>query len=317
MREVLLFEPIYQERVWGGRTLESALKRRLPPDRPIGESWEIVDRPGAESRIRGGALKRKTLRSAIARQGPEIMGPGWPAEARFPILVKWLDCSERLSLQVHPPAQVAGELSGEPKTENWYVAHSAPGAQLIVGLKEGVTRSQFERAIAEGTAEACVREFPVAAGDSVLVKSGQVHAIDAGNLILEIQQNSDTTFRIYDWGRKGLDGNPRRLHVAASLRSILWDEPPPEPVRAAPTSGTIAECDEFSIRRVILGPGETLRIAGGEQPRLLSVVAGGVRWGAGKLALGQNALLPFSGEFTFLASAPAILLITENFVRRA
>jgi len=317
MREVLLFEPIYQERVWGGRTLETALKRRLPPNRPIGESWEIVDRPGAESRIRGGSLDRTTLRSAIARHGPDIMGAGWRAEADFPILVKWLDCTERLSLQVHPPAAAAAELGGEPKTENWYVVHSAPGAKLIVGLRAGVTRGRFERAVAEGTVEACVREFPVAAGDSVLVQSGQIHAIDAGSLILEIQQNSDTTYRIHDWGRNGLDGMPRSLHLAESLRSIVWDGSPPEPVRAAPTSGIIAECDAFSIRRVILGPGETMRIAAGEEPRLLSVVAGALRWGAGRLALGDNALLPCAGEFTFEASVPTILLVTENFARRA
>jgi len=317
MREILLFDPIYQERVWGGRTLESALGRRLPPGRPIGESWEIADRPEAESRIRGGALDRTTLRSAIARGGADLMGPGWPAEARFPLLLKWLDCSERLSLQVHPPREAAAELGGEPKTENWYVAHSAPGAQLIVGLKPGVTRGRFEQAIAEGATEECVRAFPVAAGDSILVRSGQVHAIDAGNLILEIQQNSDTTYRIHDWGRKGLDGKPRQMHVAESLRSILWNEPPPEPVRAAPTSGLIADCEEFAIRRVILGPGESLRIPSGEQPRVLSVVAGGLRWSGGRLAFGDNALLPFAGEFVFTASAPTILLITENFGRRA
>ena len=310
-REFLRFQPLYQERVWGGRALETALGRELPPSGPIGESWEIVDRQEAQSVVAGGELNGLTLRAVIERHGAAVMGPGWPAEKRFPLLVKWLDCRERLSLQVHPPAAAAAELKGEPKTENWYIAHTDQGAELIVGLKRGVTRAQFERAIADNTLEACVHHFPVAAGDSILVQSGQVHAIDAGNLILEIQQNSDTTYRVYDWGRVGLDGKPRQLHIAQSLRSILWDSFEPVPVRAAPTPGVIADCDAFRIRRVVLGAGERLELPAGEQPRLVSVVSGRV---SGPLDRGDNVLLPQEGAFTFTAEAMAIVLVTENFV---
>ena len=324
MRDLLRFHPLYQERVWGGRALESALGRELPPSQPIGESWEIVDRSEAQSVVQGGAFNGLTLRAVLAKHGTDIMGPKWPAGKAFPILVKWLDCRERLSLQVHPPAAVAPELGGEPKTENWYIAHTAPEAQLIVGLKRGVTRAQFEQAIAGHTLEHCVHHFRVAAGDSILVHSGQVHAIDAGNLILEIQQNSDTTYRVYDWGRVGLDGQPRQLHVAQSLRSIDWNDFEPAPVRAAPTSGTIADCPEFSIRRVVLGSGERLHLRAGEQPRLLSVVSGAVRASADngsgtrspmgqRLVRGDNVVLPYAGAFTFAAEATTILLITENF----
>jgi mannose-6-phosphate isomerase len=254
------------------------------------------------------------------------MGQKWSAEKPFPILVKWLDCRERLSLQVHPPAAVAGELRGEPKTENWYIAHTAPNAHLIVGLKRGVTREQFERAIGDNSVERCVHHFPVAVGDSILVHSGQVHAIDAGNLILEIQQNSDTTYRVYDWGRTGLDGKPRQLHIAQSLRSIDWTDFEPVPVRGSPTSGTIADCAEFSIRRVVLGAGERVQMRADEQPRLLSVVSGTVRVGTEtgtasrapfgqKLGRGENVLLPYAGAFTFIAETTTILLLTEDFVR--
>jgi len=318
MREVLQFQPLYQERVWGGRRLESFLGRKLPPGPPIGESWEIVDRPEAQSIVRGGAFNGTPLRRVIERHAAEVMGPGWAPSRRFPLLVKWLDCSDRLSLQVHPPASVAAELGGEPKTENWYVAHSAPGASLFVGLKAGVTRAAFTKALADGTAEECVNKMSVAAGDSILVHSGQVHAIDAGNLILEIQQNSDTTYRLLDWGRVGLDGRPRKLHVEESLRSILWTETPPELVRASPTSGTIASCDEFTLRRVVLGKGETLRFGAREQPRILSVAAGGVT-AAGAAAvprpisLGENVLLPFSADLVFAAPEPSIVLVTEGF----
>lgn len=324
MRDLLRFEPIYQERVWGGHALASALGRSLPAGAPIGESWEIVDRPEAQSIVVGGPFNGQSLRSLLAQHGADVMGPRWPTGKPFPLLVKWLDCRERLSLQVHPPAAVATELRGEPKTENWYIAHSAPEANLIVGLKHGATRAQFERAIGDNTVEACVHHFPVAAGDSILVRSGQVHAIGAGILILEIQQNSDTTYRVYDWGRVGLDGLPRQLHVGQSLRSIDWTDFEPAPVRATPTSGMIADCPEFAIRRVVLGAGERLHLRAGEQPRLVSVVSGTVQTylenGTGshpavgqKVVRGENRLLPYCGAFTLSAESMAIVLITENF----
>jgi mannose-6-phosphate isomerase len=308
--------------------LESLLGRSIPPGVPIGESWEIVDRPEAQSVVAGGSRAGLTLRSVLERECADVMGPEWQPSSPFPILVKWLDCHKRLSLQVHPPADVAKQLHGESKTENWYVAHTEQGTQLIVGLKRDTTRAQFERAIAENNLEACVHHFNVAVGDSILVPSGQVHAIDAGNLILEIQQNSDTTYRVYDWGRVGLDDKPRKLHIAESLKSILWDNFEPAPVRAAPTSGVIAECEAFLIRRVLLDPGEELRVPAGEQPRLLSIVSGsvtasgprraGAKGDSGERALGRgtNALLPYSGEFSFIADVPAILLVTEDFGSR-
>jgi mannose-6-phosphate isomerase len=318
MREVLQFLPLYQERVWGGRRLHSFLNRELPGGAPIGESWEIVDRPEAQSRVAHGMLQGLTLRELIERHSEDVMGPKWDGGRTFPLLVKWLDCSERLSLQVHPPAAVAAALGGEPKTENWYVAQSVPGASLFVGLKEGVERAAFVKALAAETAEDCVNKVSVAAGDSILVRSGQIHAIDAGNLILEIQQNSDTTYRLYDWGRQGLDGKPRQLHVEESLRSILWDEGPPDLVRASPTSGTIASCDQFTLRRVVLGRGEPLRFAAGQQPRIVSVVAGGLELEATSsqprpVALGSNVLIPWSADVELTAPEASIALVTENF----
>lgn len=313
MREILRFQPLYQERVWGGRAFATTFDRSLPSEQPIGESWEIVDRPEAQSVVRGGAHNGASLRDLLKAHAASIMGPEWPAEKPFPILVKWLDCRERLSLQVHPPAAVAATLNGEPKTENWYIADTAPGAQLIVGLKKGVTRTSFEKAIIEQTVESCVHKFRVAEGDSILVQSGQVHAIDAGNLILEIQQNSDTTYRVYDWGRVGLDGKPRTLHVSEALKCIQWDDFEPAPVRAAPTSAVIADCDEFLIRRVVLGPGEKLHFEPNQQPRLLSVVSGSLHLGGVTLGRGDNALLPYAGEFKAVADEPGIMLVTENF----
>jgi mannose-6-phosphate isomerase len=244
------------------------------------------------------------------------MGPQWPVERAFPILVKWLDCRERLSLQVHPPADKAPALGGEPKTENWFIAGAAPGASLIVGLRPGVTRTQFEQALARGTLEACVNRFPVAAGDSILVPSGTVHAIDAGNLILEIQQNSDTTYRVYDWGRTGLDHQPRQLHLREALASILWDQPESRPLRAAATPAVLADCTQFRIRREPLARGGRLLFAAGQQPRLLHVVGGRVQEAATAQALGRgdNTLLPYASRFAFTATEDSLLLVTENFI---
>ena len=133
----LRFRPIPQERVWGGRALESVLGRDLPPGPPVGESWDVVDRPEAQSVVEGGPLDGLTIREALRRHAGEIMGPGWNPERPFPVLVKWLDCAQRLSLQVHPPAGVAERLGGEPKTENWFIARAGPGAAVFCGLRRG------------------------------------------------------------------------------------------------------------------------------------------------------------------------------------
>jgi len=339
MQDILRFHPVYQQRVWGGRAFELAFERQLPAGEVIGESWEIVDRPEAQSVVASGPYAGRTLGELVKTHTAALLGPQWPSERAFPILVKWLDCRERLSLQVHPPAEQARALGSEPKTENWYIADTAEGgAELTVGLKRGVTREAFERAIIEQRVEDCVHTFRVAEGDSILVHSGQVHAIGPGNLILEIQQNSDSTYRVYDWGRVGLDGKPRELHVHESLKCIQWDDYEPAPVRAAPTSEVIADCEEFRIRRLVLGPGEKLEFAAGEQPRVLSVVSGRLRVGegggqcvnadggkcdslsgdkrgslGGELLRGDHALVPYSAGFAAEASEFGIVLVTENF----
>lgn len=313
----LRFEPIYQDRVWGARNLGDRMGRTLPEGRRIGESWEIVDRPEAQSVVAEGPWTGQSLRDLIRSAGPDLMGPEYDPERPFPILVKWLDCADRLSLQVHPPASIAPELGGEPKTENWYIAATTPGAQLIVGLKRGVTRDAFARGIEAETVEQLVHRFPVSAGDSILVESGRVHAIDAGNLILEIQQNSDTTYRVYDWGRVDLDGTPRQLHVEQSMRSIDFEDFEPEPLRVTGEDGTLADCAEFRIRRFVRPAGARLHLSGKIEPRILSVVSGTLRVGGAQgmlLNRGDNAVLPWAGDFELQAEEPATFLLTDHFV---
>jgi mannose-6-phosphate isomerase len=220
----LTFEPIFKERVWGGRRLEELYQKRLPSGVPIGESWEISDRPGDVSVVANGPLAGKDLHWLVEHHREKLLGKAKLHSGRFPLLIKILDAEEKLSLQVHPPAGKAAELGGEPKTEMWYIAEAKPAAELYVGLKRGVTREEFERKMKKSTVADCFHQVRVKAGDAMFLPSGRVHAIGSGLLIFEIQQNSDTTYRVFDWNRVGLDGNPRALHQQESLASIDFDD---------------------------------------------------------------------------------------------
>jgi mannose-6-phosphate isomerase len=308
------FEPVYHKRVWGGRAFSDRLGRTLPGTDPIGESWEIVDRPEAQS---VDPATGRSLRELLVDDPESIMGPGWDPERPFPVLIKWLDCRDRLSLQVHPPAAIAGKLGGEPKTECWYIADASEDAALIVGLKEGVSRPAFEQAIHDEALEPLLHRFAVRPGDSILLQAGRLHAIDAGNLILEIQQNSDTTYRVYDWGRKGLDGKPRELHVEESLESIDFDdfEPAPEPPFTGPGETVIADCAEFRIRQLNLTRGETVDFGNHNQCRILSLVSGELRDHGSDQTINayDNVLLPFNARTELETIRSGTLLVTDGF----
>jgi len=315
---LLRFAPIYQERVWGGCALHEKLGRKLPSGAPIGESWEMVDRPEAQSVVIGGSWAGRTLRELMEHEVGAVMGPRWKKKNQFPILVKWLDARERLSLQVHPPARVAKKLGGEPKTENWYVAEAIPGAALIAGLKRGVTRKDFEKALEGNKLAPLVHRFRVRRGENLFVPSGRIHAIDAGLLILEIQQNSDTTYRVHDWGRVGLDGKPRKLHVEESLRCINFKDFEPQPKPTGKKAAVLADCAEFRIRRIPLAKGAVLNFRAGEQPRIVSVAEGLLKSDDPSnpaLERGANVLIPYASAVRFAAMKSSMILVTENFVR--
>jgi mannose-6-phosphate isomerase len=223
----LTFEPLFMERVWGGRRLETQFGRRLPPGARIGESWEIVDRPEAQSVVHLGPLRGRTLHDLWTKHRAQIFG-NVPETPRFPILAKLLDAQENLSLQVHPPPEMAAELGGEPKSEFWYVADAAPKSELFAGLKKGTTRAVFEKAIKEEKVQNHVHAIGLSAGDSLFLPSGRLHALGAGNLIIEIQQNSDTTYRVHDWDRVKKGGNARKMHIAEALRCIDFSDYEPQ-----------------------------------------------------------------------------------------
>lgn len=220
MLHPLTFEPILKERIWGGRNLASLYQKALPQGKRIGESWEISDRPGDESVITRGPFKGRTLHWLMQHHAAKLLGGPAPGPERFPLLIKIIDAEDTLSLQVHPPRHKAKELGGEPKTEMWYVARAADGAELFVGLKAGVDRKQFEDKLARQTVAECFHRVPVKAGDAMFLPSGRVHALGARTIIFEIQQNSDTTYRVFDWNRLDDQGKPRQLHVEQSLASI-------------------------------------------------------------------------------------------------
>jgi mannose-6-phosphate isomerase len=293
----LKFQPWPVERIWGGDRL-ARYGKPLPPDKPIGETWEISDRDREQSVVVNGPHAGQTLRQLLSEWGRQILGRRVTGP-RFPLLIKMLDARERLSLQVHPPARIATRLGGEPKTEMWYVLEADPGAALMAGLKRGVTRPQFEEAIARGGAafHACFHQFPVQAGDSLFVPSGRLHAIGAGLVIIEIQQSSDTTYRVYDWDR----GRP--LQVTESLASIDFNdfEPSPTPLPI--------ECEHFRVEKQVVA-GKLAGHCGGDTFEILAGIAGALTVQGERLQAGEFLLLPAALGSYEIAGSGALLRVT-------
>jgi mannose-6-phosphate isomerase len=244
-QNALRFHPIYQQRVWGGRAFESVLGRVLPGTGPFGESWELSDRVGAQSLVAGGGCAGMDLHTLWNRHRLDLFGTACPESDRFPLLLKLLDARENLSIQVHPSGGESNPGLGEPKTEWWYVLEARPGAAVFAGFRPGVTRALAERALKTGEFEALLHRIPVQSGDSLFVPGGRIHAIGGGCLIAEVQQNSDTTFRVFDWNRRGADGAARELHVEQSLACINFEDHAPV-LGAALTEGGFT-CEFFSI----------------------------------------------------------------------
>ncbi len=249
------FKPIYQKRLWGGTNLNRLFQRYLPPNEKIGESWELVDRSEACSEVHGATADLLSLHDLWTQKREAVFGSAAPNTERFPILIKLLDCNDVLSVQVHPPASQAAALQGEPKTEMWYFLDTTEEAKIFVGLKKGVTRAQFEAAIGTPKLADCLFSRATRPGEAMFLPSGRVHAIGAGNVILEIQQNSDTTYRVDDWGRVEADGKPRELHVAQAKASIKYDDF--EPYFAQPHGERVLVCEYFTVLRSFLFPEET------------------------------------------------------------
>lgn len=307
---IVHFQPMAMERVWGGRMLETHFRRPLPDaSAPYGESWEMVDREEAQSIVTSGRYAGMTLHELWQSHREQVFGEGLPNSGRFPLLIKILDAREDLSIQVHPPARVADELHGEPKTEMWYIAAAQPGARLVVGLKRGVTEESFADAIATGAVAQQIHEIAVKQGDSIFIPSGRLHAIGAGLVIFEIQQNSDTTYRVFDWNRVGLDGKPRELHIAESMASIDFTDV--EPPLDSPQGAEIAKCEHFVVERHLLEPGDIIGNLRPDRFSLIHVVEGDVRDEDGCLWPAGTTLLITVGE-SVLSAVNRVTVLRTN-----
>jgi mannose-6-phosphate isomerase len=250
------------ERVWGGRHFETLLGKEIPADSVIGELWEIVDRPEAQSIVSEGPLVGSTLHELWTGSRVPVFGTRHldNSSLRFPLLLKLLDARERLSVQVHPPAHRAASLFGEPKTECWYFLDAGEKASVFAGLKQGVTEKNFEKAIEAGTVEEKLHRAPVRTGESIFIPSGRLHAIGEDLVIVEVQQNSDTTYRVFDWNRPGLDGKPRDLHRQESMASIDFADFEP---RITPASEpVVADCAYFRVEKKCLREPIDLSVSG-------------------------------------------------------
>jgi len=286
----VVFEPLAMERVWGGRRLEALYGKALPQGAPIGESWEIVDREDAQSVVHNGPLRGLTLHELWTSHRQEVFGAAYAHHeaSHFPILIKILDARERLSVQVHPPASMAPTLGGEPKTEMWYFADTLPGATIYAGLKKGVTREKFENLLRAGRVEETLHTIPVEPGDSIFIPSGRLHAIGEGNVIVEVQQNSDTTYRVFDWNRSGLDGQPRKLHIEESL--VSTDFADFEPATKHIMEGVVAECEYFKVEKLSLQT--PIPAVSGERFAIVTVLSGGASCAGANFKPGDFFLVP-------------------------
>jgi mannose-6-phosphate isomerase len=220
----LLFDPLFKETLWGGQNLGTVLGKKIPAGKTIGESWEVADHPNGTSRIVSGSFAGQTFHEVFQRHPEEILGPRLARihTTRFPLLIKFIDAADALSVQVHPDDVYAGfhENGSAGKTEAWYVVHADPGAFLIAGFSRPTDRKEFEQVLSKGGLEGLLRKVPVKSGEFLFIPAGRVHAIMPGILLNEIQQNSDITYRVYDWDRKTADGGSRELHVRQSLETM-------------------------------------------------------------------------------------------------
>ena len=238
--EVLKFKPVYKKKIWGGRKLATKFNRQIPEGN-VGESWELAAHEHGSSTIANGQYQGQELMEVVAQEGENLLGSTISKTAfeKFPLLIKFLDINDKLSVQVHPDDQYAKEhAAGElGKTEMWYIMDAEEDAKLIYGIDSEVSKEEFATAIKEGELHQHLEELSVEAGDVVFIPSGTVHSTLGGVLIAEIQQNSDTTYRVYDWNRVGDDGQPRDLHIESALDVIDFGSEPRDKVEGLTIEG--------------------------------------------------------------------------------
>lgn len=228
----LKFEPIYKEKVWGGSSLKHCLNKQIPENALIGESWEVCAHQSGTSVVQNGHYRGKSLIDLLKNNREEIFGKiALSGKDTFPLLIKFIDAKDKLSVQVHPDNDYALKYENElGKTEMWYVVDAADDASLIYGVHQGISKGKFIESIHQNNIESTLRKVYVKPGDVLFIPAGVIHAIGEGIVLAEIQQNSDTTYRVYDWNRVGLDGKPRQLHIDQAIDVISFENYTDEPI---------------------------------------------------------------------------------------
>ncbi|MBL9084013.1 MAG: class I mannose-6-phosphate isomerase [Planctomycetales bacterium] len=310
----LRFQPLIKRALWGGRRLGTALGKPLGPENDYAESWEIVDHGQDQSVVAAGSWAGRTLAELVAEEGPALLGKHAP-QPRFPLLFKFLDCRDKLSVQVHPDDARAAMLDPPDlgKAEAWVMLGVEPGSLIYAGLKRGFDRPALAREVNNGTSDLCLHRFEPEVGDCLFLPAGVVHAPGAGLLIAEIQQASNTTFRLFDWNRTGPDGKPRQLHIEQGMDSIDYAAGPRSPQVPQATNDPRVErlvaCDKFVLERVTLAAGETWRPANDDRFHIVAVVGGEASAAGEPLPLGDTCLVPAClKSVEFRATRPTTLL---------
>jgi len=234
----LLFEPVYKDYIWGGSRIREVFHRKDTPLR-CAESWEVADRHEGMSVVANGPRKGQTLQHLVQELRGDLMGPQHANRTAFPLLIKLIDAREDLSVQVHPHDSNAHRTGGDPKTEMWYLLDATPNAMIYAGMQPGVTPDTLQAAIRNGTVAQLLAKVAAKPGRTIFVPGGKVHAIGAGCLLLEIQQNSNTTYRVFDWNRLDTEGKSRELHIEQAMQVIDWEnlEPQISTPRPLPADG--------------------------------------------------------------------------------
>ncbi len=316
----LILQPAYKDYIWGGNKISEIFGKEHGLEK-CAESWEVADRPEGPSTVTNGPLKGKYLGDVVSEMQEKLLGKGNDCRV-FPLLVKIIDAARRLSVQVHPNDSNAAATGGDPKTEMWYVLAAEPDSFVYAGLKPGVRPETFKKHLNEGRLEELLQRVPVKEGDAVFIPGGRIHAIAEGCLLLEIQQNSNTTYRVYDWGRLGKDGKPRELHISEAMKTIDWYDTADPRVKEFPSRKVndaiiteILVCPYFRFEKIKPGKDFTVR-PDGSTYHILFVSRGTPKLSADReypLSPGLSCLIPASlPAYTLKGDANAeILRITS------
>ncbi len=312
----LRFRLLVKRYLWGNRGLATCLGKALGPGNDYAESWEVCDHGADQSIVAQGPLAGTTLGELVCQRGADLLGLHHPLP-RFPLLVKFLDAAQALSVQVHPNDEQAARLNPPDlgKTEAWCILAAESGSRIYAGLQPGVDRRQLADAIRLGTCENLLHHFEPKTGDCLFIPAGTVHALGAGLLIAEVQQSSDTTFRLYDWNRVGPDGKPRPLHVEQGLAAVDFQRGPADPVQPQPTDhpwcSRLVSCEKFIMDRWDFDRPQAT--GGDDRFHIVCVLQGAVRIEGdpqiAPLSKGGTALLPASlGSVRLVPQQRTVLL---------